>query len=322
MAKWTLDCIAPEMQRVDAVIDGICESDNDKLSEMCHYVLDNHGKRVRPATLILTYKALGGTDPERAINVAAALEVAHNATLIHDDINDGGDLRRGARALYTQYSLNKSIVAGDYLFSMAFSLIGASDPRIVSIILEAAAGLANGEFDQGDHERNIDVTEADYIKIVRNKTSGLFEAAAKSGAFLADPDNEDMIDAFGEFAVNAGIAFQIVDDILDEVGDPEVTGKRIGNDIVDGKPTLPIIYAIQDPVIGAKVRAIFLDPKADYDSANEAIQLILKTDVIPRCRRLAEEYADKAKACLKDAPRSVYLDTLVSMVDFIVSRDR
>lgn len=322
MAKWTLDCIASDMEEVDRIIDDVCDSGNAKLSEMCHYILDNHGKRVRPATLILAFRALGGRDIGRALDIASALEVAHNATLIHDDINDRGDLRRGARALYLQYSINRSIVAGDYLFTMAFKLIGTSHSRLLDFLLAAAAGLASGEFDQGDYERNHAVTEADYIKIVRKKTAGLFEVAAKAGAFTADPENDEMIEAFGEFGINAGIAFQIVDDILDEIGDPETTGKRIGNDIVDGKPTLPIIYAMQDPTVGARVREIFTDPEADYDAADEAISLILGTDSIPRCRRLAEEYAEKARMCLRNVPRSEYLDTLLSMLDFFVSRDR
>jgi len=316
------DCIDEDMHRVDAVIDKICESGNPELTEMCHYVLNNHGKRLRPAVSILAYRALGGTDSKSICDIAASVEVIHNATLIHDDINDGGDLRRGAKALYKEYSLGKSIVAGDYLYAMSFRLIGATSQTIVDFVIDAAVGLAGGEFVQKDYERNVAVGEEEYLKIIGGKTARLFEASAKCGAYHAAPGDMDAIHSLGEYAFLAGHAFQIVDDVLDVLGDVKATGKRTGNDIVDGKPTLPTIYAMADPVVGARVREIFEDSASDYDEAAEAIELIKKTDSIERCYALARSYAEKAKASLADIPDSVYKQTLCNIVDFIVSRDR
>jgi octaprenyl-diphosphate synthase len=317
-----LDCISEEMDRVDVIIDGICESGNPELTEMCRYVLSNHGKRLRPAMSILFYHALGGENSSAATDTAAAVEIVHNATLIHDDINDAGELRRGAKALYREYGLSKSIVAGDYLYAMGFRLLGTTSSDVVGYVLDAAVGLAGGEFDQRDYEHKGDVDEAEYIKIIGGKTARLFEASAKCGAYYARPGDVEAIDMAGEFAFLAGHAFQIADDLLDVIGDVGVTGKRVGNDIVDGKPTIPTIYAMEDPEYGPRIREIFESSLTGYDEAAEAIELIKKTDSIERCRALASAYVERAKAVIAGLPASVYKDSLVSMVDYILSRDR
>ena len=322
MAPGLLDSISEEMEQVDVIIDRICESGNPELTEMCRYVLSNHGKRLRPAVSVLFYRAMGGKDPESIISTAAAIEIVHNATLIHDDINDSGELRRGCKALYRQYSLSKSIVAGDYLYAMGFRLLGTTNSEIVGFILDAAVGLAGGEFVQSDYEHNTAVDEKEYLRIIGGKTARLFEASAKCGAYYAVPDRLDLVDAAGDYAFLAGHAFQIIDDLLDILGDVKATGKRIGNDLVDGKPTIPVIYAMEDPEVGPRVREIFESPATDYEQAEEAIELIKRTDSVDRCMDLARSYAERAKAAIADVPPSVYKDALLNIVDFIVSRDR
>lgn len=322
MAESWHDCIADELDEVEKVMVKVTRSENPELREMCQYVLSNHGKRIRPAICLLAFHACGGEDVKRAVDVGAAIEIIHNATLVHDDIDDQGELRRGAKALYRAYSLSKSVVAGDYMFAAGFRLLGATTDDIVDFVIEAASGLAVGEFNQKKYERNVVVDEDEYMRIISGKTARLIECAAKCGSYIADPKNIDNVEAAGNFAFKIGQAFQIVDDILDVTGDVNNTGKRVGNDLVEGKPTIPIIYGMQDPERGARIREIFTDPSSDYDDAREAIELIKGTDSIQRCRAMAERIAGEAKQCIAGLPDSVYKRSLMDLGDFIVSRDR
>ncbi|TQS76743.1 MAG: polyprenyl synthase [Methanomethylophilus alvi] len=317
------DCISSDLDRVDSVIREVTLSENPELTEMCDYVLSNHGKRIRPAICVLSYRACGGNDSDlrKSLDVAAAIEIIHNATLVHDDINDQGELRRGAKALYREYTIGKSIVVGDYLFALGFRLLGSTSNEVVDYVVDAASGLAAGEFDQKHYERNESVDESEYMKIIGGKTARLIECAAKCGAFIASADAET-IDCVGDFAYKAGMAFQIIDDVLDIAGDVGSTGKQVGNDIVEGKPTLPIILGMQDPEAGPRIAEIFEDPASDYAKAAEAISLIKGTDSIARCRNTARRIAEEAKHHLDPLPDSEYKSAMCQLVDFFVSRDR
>lgn len=297
-------------------------ADNPLLKEMCDYVLSNHGKRIRPSICLLSYHVLGGTDSAKAIDVGAAIEIIHNATLIHDDINDEGELRRGAKALYRQYSLGRSIVAGDFMFALGFQLMGSSSNEVVNFVIDAATAMGSGEFDQKKYEHNVAVDEAAYLKIISGKTARLIECAAKCGSYLARPDDLESVEQMGSYAYNLGLAFQIIDDLLDVIGDQSNTGKRVGNDLVEGKPTLPTIYGIEDPTYGPRIKEIFEDTHTDYSDAEEAIALIKKTDSVERCYRLANHYADIALGEIASLDDSVYKQALTDFTHFIVSRDR
>lgn len=313
--------ISRDLERVESVMGDAMRSKNPELTEMCNYVVQSHGKRVRPSMCILTYYACGGTESKRAVDVGAAIELIHNATLIHDDINDLGELRRGRKTLYKQYSLGKSIVAGDFMFAIGFQLIGASIPKIVEFVVEASSAMGAGEFDQKDFEHRVNVTESDYMNIIDGKTAKLIECAAKAGSYLADQDME-VVDSVGEFAHMAGMAFQIVDDTLDVIGDERTLGKTTGSDIMEGKPTLPIIYAMQDPKYGGRLKEIFEKENVDHSDVKEAIGLIIKTDAISRCRAKARSLIADSAELLKNIEDSVYKRALMNMVEYIVSRDR
>ena len=316
------ECISSELERVEAVMNDVTRSDNPQLREMCQYVLSNHGKRIRPAITILSYYSCGGRDAKRAIDVGAAIELIHNATLIHDDINDQGEVRRGSKALYKEYSLGKSIVAGDYMFALGFRLIGSAAPAIVDYIVEAASAMGTGEFSQKRYERNVAVGEPQYMNIISGKTARLIECAAKCGAYLAASDEMEIVDRVGEFAFRTGQAFQIVDDVLDVIGYEDNTGKKPGNDILEGKPTLPTIYAIEDPQVGPRVREVFEDPHATAADAAEAIALIAKTDAAARCLDKAKVLVEDAVPLLEPLPASEYKDSLIELARFIAARDR
>lgn len=314
-------CISGELEKVEDLMISDLESENPELTEMCRYVIASGGKRLRPALCILSYAASGGKDMSQPIKIGAAFEIIHSATLIHDDINDQGQIRRGRKTLHKEYTISKAIIAGDYMFAMGFRLLAAEAPQIVDYIVDASASMGAGEFVQKDFEHASSVTEDDYIRIITGKTAKLFEASSKSGAAVANADST-LMDALGGFASTIGLAFQIVDDTLDVTGDPHNTGKSVGTDLLEGKPTLPTIYAMQDPVNGPRLRELFEKPDVSMDDVREALELIRGTDSVERCLQKARVYIDSARANLEPVPESVYKTALLNLADYIVSRDR
>lgn len=314
-------CISGELEKVEDLMISDLESENPELTEMCRYVIASGGKRLRPALCILSYAASGGKDMSQPIKIGAAFEIIHSATLIHDDINDQGQIRRGRKTLHKEYTISKAIIAGDYMFAMGFRLLAAEAPQIVDYIVDASASMGAGEFVQKDFEHASSVTEDDYIRIITGKTAKLFEASSKSGAAVANADST-LMDALGGFASTIGLAFQIVDDTLDVTGDPHNTGKSVGTDLLEGKPTLPTIYAMQDPVNGPRLRELFEKPDVSMDDVREALELIRGTDSVERCLEKARAYIDSARANLEPVPESVYKTALLNLADYIVSRDR
>ena len=314
-------CIDGELEKVEEIMMHDLESENPELTEMCQYVISSGGKRLRPALCILSYGAVGGEDMMKPIKVGAAFEIIHSATLIHDDINDQGEIRRGRKTLHKEYTISKAIIAGDYMFAMGFRLLAAEAPQIVDYIVEASAAMSAGEFVQKDLEHASKVREEDYIRIITGKTAKLFEASSKSGVAVANADSA-MLDALGDFSFNIGLAFQIVDDTLDVTGDPHNTGKAVGTDLIEGKPTLPVIYAMEDPVHGPRLVELFEKVDVTMDDVREALELIRATDSVDRCLARAREFVDQAVACLERVPDSIYKNSLLSLAQYIVSRDR
>ena len=314
-------CIDGELEKVEEIMIRDLESENPELTEMCQYVVASGGKRLRPALCILSYGAVGGEDMMKPIKVGAAFEIIHSATLIHDDINDQGEIRRGRKTLHKEYTISKASIAGDYMFAMGFRLLAAEAPQIVDYIVEASAAMGAGEFVQKDLEHASKVREEDYIRIITGKTAKLFEASSKSGVAVANADSA-MLDALGDFSFNIGLAFQIVDDTLDVTGDPHNTGKAVGTDLIEGKPTLPVIYAMEDPVHGPRLVELFEKVDVTMDDVREALELIRATDSVDRCLARAREFVDQAVACLERVPDSIYKNSLLSLAQYIVSRDR
>lgn len=296
-------------------------SDNEELDEMCRYVMGSGGKKFRPAVCILSYLACGGGDAEVAVKVGTALEIIHNASLIHDDINDNGGVRRGKRTLHREYSISKAVVAGDFLLAKGFGILTESNKEIVQVILSAAVAMGKSEFVQQRFEHREDVTEGDYLEIIHGKTSRLIEACAVSGAILADAD-ERLTEDLGDYASKVGTAFQIVDDVLDVQGNASAMGKQAGIDLEDGKPTLPIIYAMQDKVHGKELASLFRKKNISEKEKERALELIRSTDAIDRCVKKARSVADKAISHLSRLPESEYKESLRLLAQYTVSRDR
>ena len=316
--RWA-DAIDSEFSKVEEVILDALSSDNEELDEMCKYVIQSGGKRVRPAVCILSYLACGGKDVDKAVKVGAGFEILHSASLVHDDIDDNGMLRRGRLTLHKKYTLTKALVAGDFMLVRGYRCLSSLPEEPMDIVIKAAGMMVESEFVQKDFEHDLDVTIDDYMGIIKGKTAMLITASAASGAYIAT-DDQDCIDSIVEYSSGIGIAFQIIDDILDVIG-TDGTGKKVGIDLLEGKPTLPIIYAMEDPVYGKELREIHSCSATDADVAR-ALELIRMTDSLDKCYKKAEDVAQGAIDALAPLPDSIYKESLIGLAKYIVRRDR
>ncbi|HEY3421374.1 MAG TPA: polyprenyl synthetase family protein [Methanomassiliicoccales archaeon] len=311
--------VQKELMLVEEQLRESVHSEQPLLTEISNYIITSGGKRMRPAVAILVFKATGGKDPEKVIKVASAFELIHSATLIHDDINDHGEMRRGRQAAYKKYGTQKALIAGDFLFVKSFALGGAFDEKVIGVVADACTGIAESEILQSDYEHDQETNVNVYISIIEGKTARPFEAGARVGSYLADA-TPAVMEAMGSYGMNIGIAFQIVDDILDVTGDEASLGKPHGIDIVDGKPTLPLIIAMQDKVHGARIKEIFRKEKKSPEEVAEAIALVKKTKALEESSDMAEEYANKALLDLEVLRPSDYKEALKALTKAILDR--
>lgn len=321
MAQQWFDSISKELAAVEEHIRREIHSSNPELNEMCNYVVSAGGKRIRPAICILTYYICEGKEIEKAIALGSAFEIVHTASLIHDDINDKSEIRRGRRTLHKEFCVSKAIVAGDYMMARGFRTMGTTNLDIVNVIVESASNMSEGEFVQKDFEHSFRVTENNYYDIIHGKTAVLMEACAKTSAYLAGASKE-LIQTLGKYAETIGMAFQIIDDTLDVIGDVNNTGKRVGLDLLEGKPTLPTILAMNDSQFGSRIRDIFMVKEPTEADVREALDLIKKTDAIEKCREKASKLIDEAISIISGLKDSVYKESLVLLAKYIASRDR
>ena len=321
MGQQWYSSISDDLSRVDDIIRDTLRSDRKELQEICDYVTSSGGKKVRPAMCILAHRACGGNGNDDVLKIAAAFEMIHDATLIHDDINDKSEIRRGRTTVHEKYTVTKAVILGDLMFAMGFKLMGSADRNIIDTVARTSMAMAESEFIQKEFEHVPIVTEDDYLKIIRGKTAMPIFASTRAGAYLADAD-VDTINEISCFALDVGLAFQIVDDVLDIIGDHRVTGKEVGIDIAEGKPTLPIIYAMADPVNGKKISGIFKKKEASPAELERALELIRRTDAVERCMAKAREIVENAVSHLTAVKDSEYKDSLIGLARYIVSRDR
>jgi octaprenyl-diphosphate synthase len=307
------------MEQVEARIRSSVDCEENLLTDICCHVIGAGGKRIRPGIALLSHKAVGGKESKDIINLAASFELIHSATLIHDDINDLGEIRRGREAAYKKYGVQKALIAGDFLFVRSFRLGGSWDNRIVQLVADAATAIAESEIVQSAHEFDPSITQEVCEKIIEGKTAKIIEAAAMVGAYLGK-GSEDQLQRLGTYGLNLGMAFQIIDDILDVDGDESQLGKSKGVDFIDGKPTLPLMFAIQDRENGNKLAKLFAKRVKTKKDVEEALKLVRKTDAVGRSYKIAEDYKSKAIMELKGIPDSVFKESLIQLAEIVVSR--
>ncbi len=314
--------VLKELALVEQRIRESVVSEEPLLTDIATYVIAAGGTRVRPTVTILSFKSLGGKDIRQAVDLAAALELIHSATLIHDDINDGGEMRRGRPAAYKKYGLQNALVTGDFLFVKAFGIGGKFDPDIVELTANACAALAEGEIRQKRHAFDTSVTKDEYVDIIRRKTALPIMAGAKIAGLLAGARLED-VDAVGDYGLYLGIAFQIVDDILDVIGDGARLGKPAGTDLKEGNVTLPAIHALNDglPVDKTELARILRKTQKDNGELEHALTLLRTSGAVDRAWADARHYGDLAKQAIAGLPPSEAKTNMIRLVDFVLTRD-
>ena len=314
--------VAREIALVEARIRESIVSEEPLLEDIARYVIDAGGKRIRPIVTLLSFQALGGKDTRQAIDLAAALELIHSATLIHDDINDGGEMRRGRLAAYKKFGLQNALVTGDFMFVKAFGIGGKFDADIVELTANACAALAEGEIRQQRHAFDPGVTRDEYLDIIRRKTALPMMAGAKIAGLLAAARLEQ-IDAVGDYGLNLGIAFQIVDDILDVVGEASRLGKPAGTDIREGNVTLVAIHALNDGSaidVAALSRLIHKHRKGEAE-VQRALALLRDSKAVETARAEAFAFGQLAKKSLDSIPEGQAKAQMIRLVDFVLARD-
>ncbi len=311
--------IKDELQMVEQEIHRSIRSEQPVLTEICDYVISSGGKRMRPGVTILSYLASGGKEVSEAVKIAAAFEMIHSATLIHDDINDRSEMRRGRLSAYKKFGLQQALVSGDFLFVKAFAIGGFFNEEIVSLVAEACTAIAESEMVQFEKEGEVAPLNV-YLGIIEGKTAKPIMAGARIGAYLANAD-PDRIHAMGEYGLNIGMAFQIVDDILDIVGNESSLGKPRMVDFFEGKATLPLIHAMEDPMVGPRLSQLFHKKVKAEKDIEEACALIAKTDAVERSKQKAKEYAERALAALNGVPDSEHKLGLQRLAAKVVDRN-
>lgn len=311
--------IAGDMQAVDAVIRARLHSDVVLIRQVAEYIIGAGGKRLRPALVLFSAGALGyrGTHHHE---LAAVVEFIHTATLLHDDVVDGSELRRGNQTANALFGNAASVLVGDFLYSRAFQMmVSVGSMRVQQVLADATNTIAEGEVMQLMNCRDPETTEARYLQVIYRKTGKLFEAGMQIGAILAG-QTLAMEETLVEYGKQVGLAFQLVDDALDYQADASELGKNIGTDLAEGKPTLPLIYALQRGSAREQLairRAIEHGGIEDLALILEAIQT---TGALAYTFTRAREASRQAVAALARMPGSAYKDALVQLADFAVER--
>jgi len=308
--------VAPELELVEQTLARAIGSREQSLTDIAAHLIDGGGKRVRPMVTLLAHLALGGKGTQDIVDIATAIELIHTATLLHDDIIDCADIRRGKVSAYKKFGLTSTLVAGDFLFIKAFEFAGKFDENVVQWTADACTLLTEGEILQGYFNRNSAVTLDDYIEIVKRKTASLFQTGCKVGAYLAGA-KPGVVDEAERYGLNMGIAFQIVDDVLDVVGHADLLGKPTGMDLRDGNPALPIILALEDGV----VREAFEQSESKEILITSALEAIKRGPAIHKAKDLSRRYAGAALKSIEKFPPSAHRNGLKTLVQLIIDRD-
>jgi octaprenyl-diphosphate synthase len=315
-----IQTIAPDMDAVNVVIRQRLHSDVPLVNQIAEYIISAGGKRIRPVLVLLmanAYSYQGVAHHE----LAAVVEFIHTATLLHDDVVDESSLRRGRATANALFGNAASVLVGDFLYSRAFQMMVSLDSmRVMSILSDATNVIAEGEVLQLLNMHDPDVTEERYLQVIRSKTAKLFEAAAELGALVSGA-NDDQIAAAGEYGRSLGTAFQLIDDVLDYTGDAAEIGKNVGDDLREGKPTLPLIWLMKYGTAEQRDLVRSCIENGDEQHFDAILSAITNSGALDYTRRAAEEAGERALNAVQDLPESVYKTALLQLARFALDRN-
>ncbi len=304
--------MAADMGEVDSIIQARLSSDVTLINQISRYIISAGGKRIRPRLVLLFANALGFAGRER-FELAATVEFIHTATLLHDDVVDESSMRRGRETANALFGNAASVLVGDFLYSRAFQMmVSVNRMRVLEVLADATNVIAEGEVLQLMNMHNPDLRVEDYLRVIRFKTAKLFEASARLGAVLADVDRE-MEEACAAYGRSLGTAFQLVDDLLDYEGDPTQLGKNVGDDLREGKATLPLLVAMQRSSASDRELIRASIEHGEVAKLAAIVQIVRRTGALEVTRDAAREEAARARDCIESLPASAHRDALLEL---------
>ncbi len=315
-----LNLVSNDMQAVDRLIMDRLSSDTVLINQLGSYIINSGGKRLRPLLALLAARACDYPGDDH-IQVASIIEFIHTATLLHDDVVDASEMRRGKDTANAIWGNEASVLVGDFLYSRAFQMmVNINQMRVMDILAETTNTIAEGEVMQLMNRNDPDTTEEQYIGVIQSKTAKLFEAATRLGAVLSQKD-ESTEDALAKYGMHLGTAFQLIDDALDyDATSSQEIGKNIGDDLAEGKPTLPLIHAIRSASVNETAIIRKAIEEGGLDNINSILGIIESTNSIAYTRDLARQEADCAIGCLVCLSDNLYRQALTGLAGFTVDR--
>ena len=308
-----------DMQGVNAAIRQYLHSDVALINEMANYIINSGGKRLRPMLAVLCARACG-YEGDKHYLVAAIIEFIHTATLLHDDVVDESSMRRGNETANSIWGNETTVLVGDFVFSRSFEMmVDVGEMRVMDILARASNTIAEGEVLQLINCNDPETTEERYMNVIQSKTAKLFEAACQLGAILAGQSDE-IENACAVYGTHIGTAFQLKDDLLDYQASSEETGKNLGDDLAEGKPTLPLIYALKNSSGSTAEMIRKAITNGGRENMHEILQVIENTNAIAYTEQVARQMTQIAKQQIKILPKSSHREALLELTNFAIRR--
>lgn len=313
-------CIAIDIQAVNTVIKHSLHSEVDLVNQVAHYIVNSGGKRLRPILVLLSGGLFGAVKPEHH-QLAAVVEFIHTATLLHDDVVDESSKRRGQNTANAIFGNAASVLVGDFVYSRAFQMmVAVQNMRVMEVLSNATNIIAEGEVLQLLNVHNADVTDEAYLRVIHYKTAKLFEAATRLGAIISNASPTDEV-ALSKYGMHIGTAFQLIDDVLDLSGNAVEIGKNLGDDLSEGKPTLPLLYAMRNgtPAEAAKIKHAI--EHGGLDDLPTVLSAVERTGALQHVRKVAAKESELACAAIAQFSDSPYKQAMLTLAAFAIARN-